>query len=149
MRKISFVLFIAIIAMALISCGKSDSSDSDESLDGNNGSGMGEGAFNGRDDDVNSGIENMNNNGSVESFSMIATVIAIDEWLEVDVISALYGNTGRFWVRVSENTSFFDQSGESISLSEIKVGDTVEITYSGQVMMSYPPQIIALSIIVK
>ena len=141
MKKISFALFIVIIAMLLVSCMKTDPSDSEDDSDKNDGS------FNGRDDNINSGNENMTN--GAESFVMTATVVSTDELLEVDVVSAPHGNTGRFWVRVSENTSFTSSSGESISLSDVQVGDIIEITYSGQVMMSYPPQIIAISITVK
>ncbi len=31
----------------------------------------------------------------------------------------------------------------------LKPGDTVDITYNGQVMLSYPPQVVALKIVVK
>ena len=44
---------------------------------------------------------------------------------------------------------YLDKNGNRTVKAFLKVGDTVEITYGGQVMMSYPPQIVALKIQVK
>jgi hypothetical protein len=77
---------------------------------------------------------------------MTATVTSVGEKIGVNVIEAPYGNSGPFWVITSGNTEFIDESGNSVSKCDIKVGNTVEITYGGQVMMSYPPQIVAYAV---
>lgn len=85
---------------------------------------------------------------SIESksdFSMKATVTNVGERIEVDVFEAEYAE-GIYWLVIDNNTKTVDESGESISLSELKVGDKIEIEYNGQVMMSYPPQVYAIRI---
>lgn len=77
---------------------------------------------------------------------MTATVLNVTDRLEVDVIEGEYGASGIFWVNVSGETALTDQDGAKLTLADIKEGSTVEIKYGGQVMMSYPPQIVAKSI---
>ena len=81
-----------------------------------------------------------------QSFVMKASVDSLDDRIEVTVIEAPYGNTGPFWVITSDETEFADANGNKIHREDIKQGDVVEITYGGQVMMSYPPQIAAIKI---
>lgn len=78
-------------------------------------------------------------------FKMVATVTDIGAKITVDVIEAEYAS-GVYWVNVSDLTAFVDRDGYKIDSTDIKVGDKVEITYNGQVAMSLPPQIAALSI---
>ena len=80
-----------------------------------------------------------------EQFKMKAEVTAVGEKIEVDVIEAEYAS-GLYWVITSDKTAFADKDGEKIEKDDIAVGDTVIITYNGQVMMSYPPQVVALKI---
>ena len=77
---------------------------------------------------------------------MTATVLNVTDRLEVDVIEGEYGASGIFWVNVSNETTVTDRDGAKLTLADIKKGSTVEIKYGGQVMMSYPPQISAISI---
>ena len=77
---------------------------------------------------------------------MRATIIAIEEKIEVEVIESEY-TSGPYHVITSGDT-VFQKNGIKIGRDDIKVGDTVEIYYSGQVMLSYPPQIVAHKIIV-
>ena len=87
------------------------------------------------------GEQNMNGT------KMKATITAIsDTRIEVEVIEGEYGATGPYSVITSTDTSILDAEGKHISLSSLSVGDTIEITYSGQVMLSYPPQIVAIKI---
>ena len=79
---------------------------------------------------------------------MTATVTAISDRIEVEVIEGEYGASGPYWVVISEETRFADKNGKSIKKDDLKEGDTVEIYYGGQVMMSYPPQIVAIKIAV-
>lgn len=77
---------------------------------------------------------------------MVAEIIAIGDKIEVNVIEGDYGASGIYWVNVSSTTVLETEDGDRIKLSDLSVGDRVEIRYSGQVMMSYPPQIVAKKI---
>lgn len=77
---------------------------------------------------------------------MTAEIIAISDKIEVNVIEGDYGASGIYWVNVSSTTVFETKGGGRIKLSDLSAGDRVEISYSGQVMMSYPPQIVAKKI---
>ena len=81
-------------------------------------------------------------------FYMIGKVKAINDKVEIEVIEAEYAE-GIYNVIISEITEIYDNGGAEIGLDGIKIGDTVEIIYSGQVMMSYPPQIAAIKVILK
>lgn len=85
------------------------------------------------DDDMNKG------------FSMTAKVTAVNEKIEVEVIESEFVS-GPFWVITSDKTDFIDKNGKNIKKDDISVGDTLIITYNGQMMMSYPPQVAALKI---
>lgn len=80
--------------------------------------------------------------------SMVASIDAIGERLEVTVLESPY-TSGVHWVIVPEAAQLLDRDGRPITRADLRVGDTVEILYSGQVMMSYPPQIVAVRIRVR
>ena len=80
-------------------------------------------------------------------FVIKAKVNAVGEKIEVDVIEGEYAS-GIYWVITSEQTEFLGKDGGKITKQDIKAGDTLEIVYNGQVMMSYPPQIVARKITV-
>ena len=80
-----------------------------------------------------------------DEFVMKATVIAVGEKIEVEVTESEY-TSGPFWIITSDSTEFLNASGKKITRGDIKAGDTVTVTYNGQVMMSYPPQVVALII---
>ncbi len=82
-------------------------------------------------------------NGDMSKVKMTAEIKAVGETLEVEVIEGEYGASGIFWVIIADFTNFYDADGTALSRSDIKIGDRVEIRYGGQVMMSYPPQIVA------
>lgn len=88
-------------------------------------------------------------NKDVEGVKMTAIIKSIDDKIEVDVTEGDYGVSGIYWVNVGSDTVYLDKNGNRTIKAFLKVGDTVEITYGGQVMMSYPPQIVALKIQVK
>ena len=77
---------------------------------------------------------------------MVAEIVAIGDKIEVNVIEGEYDASGIYWVNVNSSTTVKTSDGKSIKLSDLAVGDRIEITYSGQVMMSYPPQIVAKKI---
>ena len=82
------------------------------------------------------------------SVKMVATVDEMDEKITVTVSESEY-TSGIHWVITSDDTEYFNKDGKAIKKDDIKVGDTVVIYYSGQVMMSYPPQIVAFVIIMN
>ena len=82
--------------------------------------------------------------GSVE---MTAKINAMGEKIEVEVLESDYA-TGTYLVITGEQTLYLDSEGNALSRTDLAVGDTVKIYYSGQVMMSLPPQIVAARIIV-
>lgn len=86
---------------------------------------------------------------NVEGVKMTAIIKNIGEKIEVDVIEGEYEVSGIYWVNVGSDTVYLNANGLRISKDTLKVGDKVEITYGGQVMMSYPPQIVALQIQIK
>ena len=81
-------------------------------------------------------------------FKMVAVITDLSDKIAVEVIESEY-TSGLHWVNVANSTEFYAKDGTKISRSDLKVGDKVEILYSGQVMMSYPPQIVAARISVK
>jgi hypothetical protein len=83
---------------------------------------------------------------SAESVKMTARVTAIGDKIEVEVIESEYFS-GPFFIITGDGTEY-TKNGIKIGRDGIKVGDTVEIYYSGQVMLSYPPQVAARKIIV-
>ena len=81
-----------------------------------------------------------------DGFSLKATVTAVHkDYIEVEVIESDIA-FGVYWVRTGVQTVYTSSTGGLIIRNDIKAGQTVEITYSGQIMMSYPPQIVALGI---
>ena len=93
------------------------------------------------------GGSDVGDGGTVDPFVLKATVNAVGERIEVEVIESDYA-FGPYWVITSDDTQFVGKNGGKITKQDIKAGDTVEITYNGQVMMSYPPQIVARKITV-
>lgn len=100
---------------------------------------LGVGAFfDGRDDN--------NYEGDTEMVTMTAKITEISDKLEVEVIQGSYGAHGIYWVNTDSKTPYFDSDGNKIRRSELQVGDTVEILYTGQTALSLPPQIFARKI---
>ena len=76
---------------------------------------------------------------------MIATIKKVAEKIEVEVdeTTVFYGE---YWVITGDETKYFDIDGNEIIKEDLKEGNRVKIDFPGQVMMSFPPQIFALSI---
>ena len=74
---------------------------------------------------------------------MLARIEAVGEKIEVSVIEGEYGANGTYLVITGEETRYIDEKGRAVNRDALKVGMTVTVTYSGQVMMSIPPQIVA------
>ena len=86
---------------------------------------------------------------NMEGAKMTAVIKNIEDKIEVEVIEGDYNVSGIYWVNISSDTVFTDENNARLSLSDLKVGDIIEITYSGQVALSYPPQIYAKKIQIK
>ena len=80
-----------------------------------------------------------------DQFVMSATVTELGDKILVEVTESEYA-TGAYLVILSDTVSIVNKKGKEIHRSDIAVGDTLKITYTGQVTMSIPPQIIALKI---
>lgn len=80
-----------------------------------------------------------------DKFKLLAMVKNLGEKLEVEVIESEYA-FGEYWVITPSDIKYTDKDGNEISREDLTVGDKIEITYRGQVMMSYPPQIVATGV---
>ncbi len=80
-----------------------------------------------------------------DKFKLLAIVKNVGEKIEVEVIESDYA-FGEYWVITPSDIKYTDKNGEEISRADLNSGDKIEITYGGQVMMSYPPQIVATAI---
>ena len=120
-----FRLFITLLlALSISSCALSENSKNEKE--------------NENSDDQNQYIPQ-------NSVTMTAKITDVDEKITVEVLESDY-TSGTHLVITSDSTIFLGKNGNEISRSDLKENDVVEISYSGQVMLSYPPQIVALQI---
>ena len=80
-------------------------------------------------------------NGEV-IFKARVTSVENSDFIEGEIVDSDVA-FGIYWVLVSDLTEFYDINGNSISRSDINVGDTIQIVFGGQVMNSFPPKISA------
>lgn len=78
-------------------------------------------------------------------FVFKGTVVDAGEPLGVEMEETQF-TSGLYHVITSDSTLYFDKNGSPLSREAVKVGCVIEITFGGQVMMSYPPKIAAQSI---
>ncbi|MBR2025204.1 MAG: hypothetical protein IKA02_05300, partial [Clostridia bacterium] len=90
------------------------------------------------------GNENLNEDKSSEKeqvqneFILKAIVKKVEnDRIEVEVIESDYA-FGIYWILTSNTTKYYNDNGSIINRQNIKIGDAVEISYSGQTMLSYP-----------
>ena len=69
-------------------------------------------------------------------------------YIEVEIIDSQIA-FGKYLVLVDAATVYQDSEGNEITRDDLKVDDVIEISFSGQVMMSLPPQIYGQRIILK
>ena len=126
MKGIIYTAVIVLLLSTLVSCGAPTSDDyGNVPTPGNN----------------DNGGEEMQNNIN-ERISMRAVIRSINDKLEVEVTSSEY-TSGIHWVITHDSTAYYAADGSTITRADLKVGDEVEVLYNGQVMLSYPPQIVA------
>lgn len=85
---------------------------------------------------------------NVPEIKMLARINENGEEIAVTVLESEY-TFGDFFIITSEKTKFENAVGEKLTKQDLSPGDTVEITYNGQMMLSYPPKVVALKIVVK
>ena len=78
-------------------------------------------------------------------FTMTAEIVKIEDKIEVTVLESPVAD-GPYLVITNDDTVYKNAKGKEITREKLAVGDTVLIAYTGQVMMSLPPQIVALAI---
>ena len=76
-----------------------------------------------------------------DDFTMRGVVLGISDKIEIDVTEGEYAE-GIYHI-IYSSAVFLNAKGERVSVSDLSVGDKIEVTYGGQVMMSYPPQVAA------
>ena len=71
-----------------------------------------------------------------------------NKYVDIRITEAQYA-TGTYRILLDDTTKIYDKSGKSVSASAIQKGDSLEVTYNGQVMRSIPPQVVALKITIS
>lgn len=110
---------------------------------------VGTGNSDGSGDEIGGAGNNDEKGGqSSDGFVLKAVVKSVEsDYIEVEIVESDYA-FGIYWVRTGEQTKYKLSDGSEAARSDIKAGQTVSISYSGQTMMSYPPQIVAWTIAV-
>ena len=78
-------------------------------------------------------------------FEVKATVLELGDKFLIDVYEGEYAS-GEYLVIIPDGISIQGNNRENLTRGDIKVGDKLKIVYNGQVMMSYPAQIVAREI---
>ena len=76
-----------------------------------------------------------------EGFTLRGVVRNIEDKIEIDVTEGEYAEG--IYLIIYSSGEFLNREGERVDISALRVGDLIEVTYGGQVMMSYPPQVAA------
>ena len=136
MKKIMIYILVALLALSLCSCG----ADADTVDDGAYVEPSGDVKERSEEAPVKdeSGVTPEEKN----EFFMIARITELGEKIRVEVIEGEYA-FGTYLIITSDSTVITDSDGYA---TELSAGDTVRIVYNGQVMMSMPPQVVALKI---
>ena len=75
---------------------------------------------------------------------MEARILEVNETLLVTVTKSDYA-FGDYILHI-DNCNIYDKDGRQITKAELLVGDSIKVEYSGQVMLSIPPQVVAHTI---
>ena len=126
MRKIGLILLLALSLLIFCSC--------DETLER-----IRESIQNGQDENEENILP--------ESVTMAGTVTAVNNRIELTADETQY-TSGPYSVIITEETKFSFANGNTATLDDVKVGDRVEITFNGQVMLSYPAQVVAHEVVI-
>ena len=130
MTKRILALALLVLMVFAVGCNKQGADDE------NNGGAQG-----------GSSVEEKNEYGEF-FFKGEITSLESKNYIEVEIIDSKIA-FGTYWVLVADETLYLNNSGATITRDDLKVGDTIEIIFSGQVMNSMPPKIMARKIILK
>ncbi len=139
------IFALALICMMLFAMGCNSATD-----------GQQEGSDIGGNTDSNNNQNNADNSRGVEErnadgeFFYRGVVTSTDNasYIVMEIIDSQVA-FGIYHVLVDTGTVYVDEDGNAISRDSIKVGDTIEVVFSGQVMLSLPPQIYAQRVILR
>ena len=153
MKKSLFIILSLCVLILLFSCNAKDVTDgagssADNDITVESGSEVSEKNSKSESSDLSNDVSSEPDKGvdNMNEFVLKGIVKGYNTHLEIEVIESDYA-FGIYWVIVPNSTPILDKNGSNIELSSLKEGDIVEITYNGQTMMSYPPQIVALKIV--
>lgn len=135
MSKRIFALVIMIMMLFAMGC-----DGGQNNVAGGNGDASG-------GNNANDSVEERNADGEFFYRGIVKSVDA-RKYIEIEIIDSQVA-FGIYQALVDSGTLFFNAEGDVIDRADIKVGDTVEVIFSGQVMLSFPPQIYAQKIILK
>ena len=140
MSKKIFALVIMIMMLFATGCDGGNSLANGDNSNGGDSS-------NGGGTDNGGSVEERNADGE---FFYRGTVKSVDarKYIEIEIIDSQVA-FGVYHVNVDGGTLFLNAEGGVIDRADIKVGDTIEVIFSGQVMLSFPPQIYAQKVILK
>lgn len=142
MSKRIFALVIMIMMLFAMGC-----DGGQNNVAGGNGDASGGDSSNGGGTDNGGSVEERNADGEFFYRGIVKSVDA-RKYIEIEIIDSQVA-FGIYQALVDSGTLFFNAEGDVIDRADIKVGDTVEVIFSGQVMLSFPPQIYAQKIILK
>lgn len=176
MKRI-FASFLLILCILLVSCNYSsslDSTEADTKIDSNESSCLSSDTSTSSDTCISTDVgTSTNTNTSTNTdtstdtdtcegtpkakndavpdeenmeFILKGVIKSVSTGLEIEVIESDYA-FGIYHIIVPSHAPIYDQNGNFISLSDLSKNDIVLINYSGQTMLSYPPQVVAYSII--
>ena len=73
---------------------------------------------------------------------MEAKILNVNNNLLVEVTKSEYA-FGEYVLLLNDATKYYNKNGNAISKQNLAVGDIIKVEYSGQVMLSIPPQVVA------
>ena len=76
------------------------------------------------------------------------TVTAVNNRIEL-LADETEISSGPYSVIITDTTEFYFENGGKAALDDVKTGHKVEISFNGQVMLSYPAQIVAHKVVIK
>lgn len=131
-------LIMALIMLMAVGCKKNDDTKLPEKEEASSGTTQKE------PNAENGGIKNSSiklEEGEVVYRGKV-TKLGDNRELEMEIVDSTIA-FGTYRVLIGDTTTFYGVNGEEITREDIKLDDVIEVVFSGQVMMSYPPQIAA------
>lgn len=128
-------LILAFVMLGMVACEKKDDTRLPEGEDG---------TVEKEPNAENGGIKNSSiklEDGEVV-FRGKVTNLGDKTALEMEIVDSTIA-FGTYRVLIGNSTTFHGVNGEEITREDIQLDNVIEVVFSGQVMMSYPPQIAA------